>query len=351
MPQCPYFRPINQVFGEEAMTDERQTAWQRAGHAFDESPSSLAVALKESDLDWEVETRSVIVPSSNHGMRVATQYQSIVRKDTDEVIGMVGSRYQAVQHVNLLSIVDDIIDVGGIDSTWCTGGGREVGVALKMRGTYDIGGVDLIQPYLLFRARHDGRSAVKVIVTPVQMSCTNQLPSITRKAKADGHIVSIRHDGRAESRMAEIAFTLQSASEQMEATTKEMNDLAGRTLTEREAHAHIDSIVRFCADRKSVIERDRAGIAEMLASSTTLNDRLRGSRFGLLHAVTEYYDHGRRYRSQESAFNSIQGGPAAKARSACLTVLNGGVLRRPNPVRPVHAMRPQARRAAHPVAS
>lgn len=333
------------------MTEERRTAWQRAGHAFDESPSSLAVALQESGLDWEVETRSVMVPSAQHGMRVAPQYQSIVRKDTDEVIGLVGSRYRAVQHCELLSIVDNIVDVAGIDSTWCTGGGREVGVALKMDGEYEIGGVDVIQPYLLFLARHDGRSSVKVIVTPVQMSCTNQLPAITRQASKDGHMVSIRHDGMAATHMEEVAFTLQAATEQMEDTTKQMNELARRSLTEREAAAHIDSVVRYCSDRKSVIERDSAGIAEMLASSTTLNDRLRGSRLGLLHAVTEYYDHGRRYRSNESAFNSIHRGTAAKARAACLTVLNGGALRRPNPVRRPNMRGVSATRATHALAS
>ncbi|MGE0789772.1 MAG: DUF932 domain-containing protein [Sandaracinaceae bacterium] len=132
-------------------------------------------AIRLAGLDWRVERVSladVDVP----GLRFGSDHAAIVRTDTREVLGIVGSRYTPVQNVDKFHFFNPIIRAGRVtmETAGALGRGEKVWILAKSVTAEVVPG-DPVESYLLLAGSHDGTSAITVLPTGVRVVCQNTL--------------------------------------------------------------------------------------------------------------------------------------------------------------------------------
>jgi phage/plasmid-like protein (TIGR03299 family) len=175
-------------------------------------PNTVTEALYTAKLDWTVMPRPVVVDGAVVMGRVAN-----VRSDLpvgQNVLEIVGSKYQIVQNHEALDFVQSIVDTGDMTlaNAGALNGGRTVFLLGKTEGLTVRG--EKIAPYVLFSNSHDGTSAVNVCITSIRVVCQNTLALALKTAP---RVWSLMHT--------------KSATEKMEAALKSMNFI-GTYLTE-----------------------------------------------------------------------------------------------------------------------
>lgn len=294
----------------------------RGGHKVPDAGAKLGIdeALSLAGLDFEVELRKIASPNRKGNWIVDQARRGVVRCDSDRLLGVVGKRYRPVQHREALSFIDEITTGfdARVDCVWGSSDGARIRAAVKYKHDVDIAGADQARPYLLFSTSHDGRGSVKMDVQAVQLSCLNQLPGLVRRADWRW---TVHHSTSAKEKLRAAAEAVAQADSHMEALAAELAALASEPIADREAEAVVGRCVRRAVKSESVQERDQAGVMRLLRESPTMPERFRGSRMGVLHAATEYYDFVRPYRTAEAAERSHGTGVAARVRRLALAEL------------------------------
>ncbi len=280
----------------------------------------IAKAIDAAGLGFDVELRKIASPNHKGNWVVDQSRRGVVRTDNDALLGVVGMRYRPVQHREALAFVDEITAGydADVDCVWGSDDGAKIKAAVRYKHDADIAGTDSLRPYLLFSTSHDGKGSVKMAVQAVQMSCLNQLPGLVNRASWGW---TVPHSSTAEQKLRAAAAAIEAADRAAEDLAAELSALAGETLAPDAADLIAERIVSRTVKSESAQRRDIAGISGALRESPTMPERFRGTRMGLLHAVTEYYDHARPYRTAAAAERSHAHGVAAKARRLALAEL------------------------------
>jgi hypothetical protein len=100
----------------------RQIAWHGLGQIVDRYPTS-SEAIKFAGLDYEVVIRPLFTLDTKSAA-VNAEYripdvqvpgcQATIRTDTDQVLGIVGSKYEVVQYRDAFAFFDSVVDGEGI---------------------------------------------------------------------------------------------------------------------------------------------------------------------------------------------------------------------------------------------
>jgi len=163
--------------GEVAFASLREPAWHGLGTVF-ENEVSTADMLSLAHLDnWNVRLADIDLPARSH-----RNWFGVVRTNPfdgeNDVLGVVGQRYQVVQNEDLFQFGDALLDGG----RWETAGSIKNGtvvfgsLALDREIVLDPSGVgDKVNTYLLVHTSHDGSVAIQASVTPVRVVCQNTL--------------------------------------------------------------------------------------------------------------------------------------------------------------------------------
>lgn len=86
------------------MMSVKERPWHGIGTVVDTAPCS-ADALKIAKLDWTVEQ----FPVQANGMEIPNYFANI-RSDTNQILGVVRSRYNVLQNADAFNFIDDIIE-------------------------------------------------------------------------------------------------------------------------------------------------------------------------------------------------------------------------------------------------
>src|SRR5580765_5907477 len=95
-----------------------ENAWHGLGVTLPNDSSvrhSIDEAIKIAGLDWTVETQPVYVDGYDNGVKFAqaiTSHKAIVRKDTRQVLGVVGNRYTPLQNRDQFDWFKPYLDSG-----------------------------------------------------------------------------------------------------------------------------------------------------------------------------------------------------------------------------------------------
>jgi phage/plasmid-like protein (TIGR03299 family) len=162
----------------ETMFSVRKQPWHGLGTVVNQAPHSEA-ALYLAGLDWAVKQRRVEVS----GLAVEG-YWANVRSDTGAVLGIVGKRYRPVQNSEAFMWTDALIGSGEVryETAGALQGGRTVWLLARLNEERKVLG-DEVAPYLLFTNSHDGRAAIRVVITPVRVVCWNTLNIALSRAR------------------------------------------------------------------------------------------------------------------------------------------------------------------------
>lgn len=251
-------------------------------------------ALQALGLDFEVEKRKVYTHTpKGHRVTIPNTFAN-VRLDTEEVVGVVGDRYQVAQNRNVLSAGNVLMDTGEalIESGWALRGGRQVGVTFRIPGA-DIsvpGDADgTLQMYLLLQNSHDGNSSLTGHVGPVRIACTNMIRLFMRSAVSS---FRIRHTSGLEGKVAGMREALDMTFRYGEASQKLVEKLLTVELVESQVAEILQDAFPIKKDSTDA-QREKSVQHALITnwqSSPTIAD-IRGTGWGLVNAVNEYFEH------------------------------------------------------------
>lgn len=296
--------------------------WQKVGRSIDRAGDSIA-ALRRASLDWSVKELPIELSRPFHENRIIRTHKAIVRADNEEVLGVVGARYQPIQNTDAFRFLDSIVGerLASFETAGELHGGKVVWLLLRIPSELRVRGTDdVVEPYLLCINSHDGTRAFRVFNTAVRVICQNSLTMALRTAGGAG--LALRHTESALCRIEEARRTLGIATRQYAQLNTEMNRLAATRITEIRAKAYFQLVwpdnpeVEDSTRTRSVRER----MLENFQREGEQMPKLAGTAWLAYNAVSHYTDWERPTRGLDDArranhkFESILLGDSASLK-------------------------------------
>ena len=200
-------------------------------------------------------------------------------------------------------------------------GGKQVWALLYLDEPFQIkGDPSQTLPFIALLNRHDGTGAMAVVRTQVRVVCWNTFQMAAAEGKRTGLTYSFRHMGDPRTRIEEAKLALSGLRSEVEAYREMAETLSERVVTSSSLEQFLSDFLpdpsqegHPVSDRvKSNIYAARRKFKEIYETSTT-TDEIRGNGYGLLQTATEYLDHVRGYRTNDTYIGrSVLGGDYAK---------------------------------------
>jgi phage/plasmid-like protein (TIGR03299 family) len=284
---------------QATMFTERTAPWMKMGKLVDGIKTAKEAAIA-GGIDFDV-TRVPTAYLWNGQWIEISNRRTIVRKDTGFPMSIVGAEYPVLQYSEAFDFMDQInpeyVAAGALK------GGKQGFMVAKAPTDFELTvlGEDKHELFIVLRTSHDLTRAVEIMVMPLRGKCMNQL-TLRSFTRGVDHRWAVRHT----STMAEKLAEAQDATKKIGSYAKEFNrvaeSLAAITVNDNQARMLLSSIF---PDRPRTEEKINR-IITMMESSETVAYPSTG--WGLVNAVSEYYDWERSGGSPESRFTAaLQG--------------------------------------------
>lgn len=323
---------FNEQTGKHSFFSVKEKAWHGLGQIVQDYPTS-ADALKFAGLDYEVTKEDIYTTSNNCDRQVMDVTQKIkthfatIRKDTGEVLGVVGKDYEIVQNIDAFSFFDSIVGGDGIqyETAGALGKGERIFITAKLPGYIKVGREDLIEQYLFLTTSHDGFGSITAAFTPVRIVCNNTLNAALHNCS---NSIKIRHTANAKERLEQahkvmgISGRLSGQLERIfnnwtkvKVTGPELQRLIQLAMVPNKEV--LENIQNCKWDELSTCFNNMCNTVYeyALTSPAQQTETTKGNLFGAYNAVTGYFQNVRSYKDDEAKLKSVMYGGTAQART------------------------------------
>jgi len=152
--------------------------------------------MAKANLNWEVEGRLLLTPRFDSdgfdNLMAVPTHKAIVRKDSGQIMGVVGSKWNILQNHEVFGFVDELAQMGLVK--YRTAGSFKQGKIVWVQAEYQESEIvtgDVHKKNLLLTNAFDGTFSVRIGWTDIRMSCSNQIVRAGRDAQKNG--VAIKH--------------------------------------------------------------------------------------------------------------------------------------------------------------
>ena len=322
----------NEQTGKHSFFSVQEKAWHGLGQIVDGYPTSTE-AIKFAGLDYEVSKEEIYTSNFNsdgqrmdYTNRVKT-HLATMRKDTGDVLGIVGKDYEIVQNKDAFTFFDSIVDGEGIlyETAGALGKGERIFITAKLPNYIRVGKDDLIEQYLFLTTSHDGYGSISAAFTPIRIVCNNTLNAALRN---QSNSIKIRHTANAKERLAQ-AHHLMGISNKLSSELEIIfNNWSKVKITDPEVKKLIQlalvpnkevfkNIQEGKEDELSTCFKNMCDTAYEYAMSnpTQQQPTTMGTLFGAYNAVTGYFQNVRTYKNNEAKLKSLLLGGTAQVKS------------------------------------
>lgn len=273
------------------------------------------------------------MPVTTTEARVSKDHCALVREDTGDCLGIMGSNYTPVQNDALILMFDYLRENVEIDNILTIRQGRKVFVSARCDIEGEVTAGDKVRRYLHAFNSFDGSSAFGVFFSDVRLQCANQINYLCNKgasrAKSEGAALVMRHTRSVEAFAQALPQLINVEQQKFETdlnrlrplTTLKLNGAMVKNVLE---HTYSDDLARPITDKDSGKKRPRT-LAD-LPQVNVIRSHFSGetgfgvdssSAYGLFQAITQYetHDAGRLKDNTERArarLESLWGGSGAK---------------------------------------
>lgn len=343
----------------------RGRAWHRLGTVFDR-PLTVKEALHYSHADYRVALQplAVLTPDIQREMDTGSvmalqlnnatfpNVMATFRLDTHQPLGIVSENYGVVQNEDAFKFIDTLVTgkltdqehTPVIETAGVLENGKRVFVTAKFPDEIilDNKGDDRVEMYMVFTTAHDGKGAVKCMVTPIRVVCNNTL-NFAMKRNAGS--LSLSHSRNIMDRLdlrkrenAEFAHrALGTYNIYKKSLEEEFKHLENITLAEQDLMRILAEITYEDEDLKILQhtnniyhpEISKSGInrlyklRDVVESGVGQEIGTKGSGLWLINGITTYYQNEATYKNEATMFDSIQNGNAAKTMQKAYNLIVG----------------------------
>lgn len=293
--------------GRIAMMYAGETPWHRLGTRLEE-PATAAEAIEAAGLDYNVQ----LTPLQTIHQQPIANKRAVVRADTQQVLGVVGTTYAPVQNRECFNFLDAVVSEGDVryHTAGALGNGERVWMLAKLPSEIRVlNSDDITEQYLLLTNSHDGSSSLRVFFTPIRVVCANTLAVAHRQGQGQG--VSIIHKGNLTHKVRQAQRILGLAERFFANAGEQINQFARHKPRCEQLRNYFEAVLpnplTGPSTRISNIRRE----FERLFEEGIGHDmpQIRHSTWTALNAVTEYVDHYRSTRGkspQQRAENRLE---------------------------------------------
>jgi phage/plasmid-like protein (TIGR03299 family) len=316
--------------GKSVQFTDRVVPWMKLGKIVDGAVTA-ADAAKLGGLNFTVSLHNVyftcdkasaamqddsVIDNDNVSpdcLRNMTNRKVVVRDDTLDPLAVVSAGYPVLQYHEAFDFMDTVAASSTNAARYVAAGALKGGKQgfMIVRAPDDmqldiLDGQDPHEIFLALRTSHDLTRAVEVMAMPLRGKCMNQLTLASFTANVP-HRWSVRHTTTMKAKLAEAEKSLANLG----AYTTRFNELAKRLVavkvTDEKARYVLNHVITNRPKKNDVIDLI---IQKMHKSPTVGWD---GTGWGLVNAVSEYFEWGRSGGSPESRFLNALQGPTHKA--------------------------------------
>lgn len=284
------------VNGRTAMMYVDQVPWHGLGQRLD-APATAQEAIAAAGLDYDVALAEL---STTDGIPVP-QKRAVIRTDTNDVLGVVGSNYVPVQNRQAFAFLDAIAADGGL--RYHTAGalrrGERIWLLAKLPGQIRVrSSEDISQKYLLLSNSHDGSSALRVHYTAIRVVCANTLAMADREGRGEG--IAIRHQGDLAAKVREAQRVLGLAHRFFDHLEGQLDLLARHYPSHAQVSAYFKALYPDPEEGNPARAQNvRDELFQLFESGQGQEiPEIRSTTWAALNAVTEYVDHHRPTRAK-----------------------------------------------------
>ncbi len=307
----------NILTGQDAFFSVKEKAWHGLGQIVDDYPTA-AEAIIHAGLNYQVDKKPI---QTTEGEAI-NNFFATVRTDTNQVLGVVGAKYEVVQNETAFSFFDALtINNTGIkyETAGALGNGERIFITAKMPECIKVGRNDIVEEYIFLTSSHDGSGSIMAAFTPIRIVCNNTLNMALRN---HSNAVHIKHTANAEFKLREAARIIaitETTSQQLEQV---FNTWAKVRITDHEVKKLIalamapnkEVFTAVASNNKafefsSQFEEVCGQVWEYAQTSPTQQmETTAGTLFGAYNAITGYYQNVKEYKSNSAKLNSIMFG-------------------------------------------
>ncbi len=310
--------------------DHLVPVWRRIGHSVADAETA-SDALSGAGLDWNVREKHLELSEPFAENRIVKSHKAIVRQDTGDILGVVGSRYQPIQNADSFEWLTTALGHAGhsmreraisLETAGELRGGRIVWMLALLPNELRVGATDdIIKRYLLICNSHDGSKAFRALITPIRVICQNTLTLALR----DGSGVHLRHTQNAMSRIPEAVRILGLAEAGFQTMQTQIDALARVRMDSRRAIRYFDAVVK---GTEGSSEQKKDIRSRLVANMDDDRQRMRGitgTLWAAFNAATQYADWERPVRGKtadrqnHNRLNSIWFGSSAEFKRRAWT--------------------------------
>ena len=273
----------------------RNVPWHGLGTQVDKAPNSEK-ALELAGLNWEVNPLPVIAKRDDEDIECENWFAN-VRSSDNSVLGVTTGRYRIVQNKDAFQFTDALLGENvKYETAGSLAGGKRVWMLAKLPDFELVG--DKAECYLAFTNSHDGKSSIKVAVTPIRVVCQNTLNLALGMAKRSW---SAKHTGDMESKMAEAHRTLELAGTYIKGLKLTAEDFVKKSFTKSDMVNMAEFLFPMPDPEKDpsarIIDNVNANRGALLHFYTRADlNAFRNTKWGAINAVSDFVTHNQPQR-------------------------------------------------------
>lgn len=296
------------VFGEVRARGER--AWHGLGV---EIPDGLGTweAFEKIGLDWETELcpLTTVVETSEGTKRLPVpESMAHIRKDTLDVLGVVGAGYRPISNRELAEFADALVGADAavtVETAGSLRSGRRIFALVRLPKNIEVTDEDVLQQYVLLSNSHDGSSAFQCYPTSIRVVCANTL-RWSEKDAVKG--VRFQHTGAIDQKIHAARAALGIVLRSNEEFEKQVRLLAKKSLKKKDIEDYFKTTYHHTfewvdeqkaqkdeSEEKKLLKRDYV-LDQWWRSLEHRNQQLpkiRGTAWAAFNAVGQWHEHER----------------------------------------------------------
>lgn len=307
-------------------------AWHGLGTVVEGQVTNTQEAIKLAGLDWNVVKRqhSVELPGSiDEATGKPEMLQSkvpdsygIYRESDNSYLGHVGARYTPLQNRDAFDWFEPFLHDGNvyIETAGSLKAGRVIWILARLKGTEgDVVSGDTVQQRLLLSNSHDGSVSAAAAFTNTRVVCANTLAIATGEYLRSGNFMRFKHTANLKDKLAEAQHSINLARRNFTESLDIYKELANREMTVANFRETLETM--FAKDLAKKDSDDKpftldtfdptSKILRNLEATPDLQVKgVRGTAWGAYNAITKFYTHDSRSRSQDNRLNGLWFGDA-----------------------------------------
>lgn len=300
------------------------TPWHGLGQKL-EQDATIEQWQKAAGMDWEIYSSPVQFYSDESGYASNTfNGQNVLyRSDNETPLSVVSDRYKPVQPLEVLEFFRDLVEENGfkIHTAGTLFGGKRMWALAETGKFAEVTKDDGIGGFLLLSTSCDRSLSTTARFTTVRVVCNNTLGMAT--AKSD-NCVSFSHIQKFDHEL--VKAKLGKSVEAFGAFMEMSQFLQKQKLQEYQASEFIKRLVLNPVDEADpeydfTKHRTYKKIMSLYKGEAMGADLVGNTRWGLLNAITEYYDHHHPARSQDARLNNAWFGRGDEIKNRAVMLL------------------------------